>query len=132
MLHRDHWGRGYATEAARAIVTFGFDEMGTRQVSAWCFEANRASARVLEKAGLRLALRTEDVDPVRGQPRIALKYTIGRAAWRGVALNRCPSPTLQAHARTKAALLKLRLTTIGQKSRPSSPSVAHITSVYRS
>jgi RimJ/RimL family protein N-acetyltransferase len=82
MLHRDHWGRGYATEAARAIVGFGFDAMGARQVSAWCFEANRASARVLEKAGLRLALREEDVDPRSGQPRIRLKYAIGREAWR--------------------------------------------------
>jgi RimJ/RimL family protein N-acetyltransferase len=82
MLHRDHWGRGYATEAARAIVRFGFDEMGARQVSAWCFEANRASARVLEKAGLYLVLREEDVDPRSGQPRVNLKYTIGREAWR--------------------------------------------------
>ena len=70
------------TEAARAIVRFGFDEMRARQVSAWCFEANRASARVLEKAGLCLALREEDVDPRSGQPRINLKYTIGREAWR--------------------------------------------------
>jgi RimJ/RimL family protein N-acetyltransferase len=81
MLHRDHWGRGYATEAARAIVRFGFDEMGARQVSAWCFEANRASTRVLEKAGLCLALREEGVDPS-GQPPIRLKYSIGREAWR--------------------------------------------------
>jgi RimJ/RimL family protein N-acetyltransferase len=82
MLHRDHWGRGYATEAARAVVRFGFDQMGARQVSAWCFEANRASARVLEKTGLCLALREEDVDPRSGQPRIRLKYTTGREAWR--------------------------------------------------
>jgi [ribosomal protein S5]-alanine N-acetyltransferase len=82
MLHRDHWGQGYGTEAARAIVRFGFDEMGARQVSAWCFEANRASARVLEKAGLCLALREEDVDPRSALPRISLKYTVGREAWR--------------------------------------------------
>jgi ribosomal-protein-alanine N-acetyltransferase len=78
MLHRDHWGRGYATEAVCAIVRFAFGEMRARQVSAWCFEANRASSRVLEKAGLRLALREADVDPRSGEPRINLKYTIGR------------------------------------------------------
>ena len=79
MLHRDAWGQGYASEAARAIVSFGFDVLGARQVSAWCFAENRASARVLEKAGLHLALRDEDVNPKTGQPRISLKYTILRA-----------------------------------------------------
>jgi RimJ/RimL family protein N-acetyltransferase len=82
MLHRDAWGQGYASEAARAIVGFGFEVLGARLISAWCFEANRASARVLQKAGLLLALREEDVDPKGGLPRISLKYTIGREAWR--------------------------------------------------
>src|SRR5688500_15768409 len=45
MLHRACWGQGYASEAARAIVELGFEVMGARQVSAWCFEGNRASAR---------------------------------------------------------------------------------------
>ena len=78
MLHRDAWGQGYATEAARAIVDFGFETLGATLISAWCFEGNRASARVLEKAGLRLALREEDVDPKTGEPRMSLKYSISR------------------------------------------------------
>jgi len=78
MLHRDTWGQGYASEAARAIVDFGFETLGARQVSAWCFAENRASARVLEQAGLRLELREEDVNPKTGQPRSSLKYTIMR------------------------------------------------------
>ena len=81
MLHRDAWGQGYASEAARGIVAFGFETLGATLISAWCFEANRASARVLEKAGLRLVLREEDIDPKRGQPRMSLKYSIGREAW---------------------------------------------------
>lgn len=80
MLHRDTWGQGYASEAARAIVSFGFETMGARQVSAWCFAENRASARVLEKAGLQLELREEDVNPKTGQPRTSLKYTVRREA----------------------------------------------------
>ena len=66
---------------ARAIVHLGFETLGAALVSAWCFEGNRASARVLEKAGLRLALREEDVDPKTGQPRMSLKYSIGREEW---------------------------------------------------
>jgi [ribosomal protein S5]-alanine N-acetyltransferase len=81
MLNREVWGQGYTTEAARAVVDFGFEVLGARQVSAWCFAGNRASARVLEKAGLRLELREEDVDPKTGQPRMSLKYTIHRREW---------------------------------------------------
>ncbi|MEX0750336.1 MAG: GNAT family protein [Dehalococcoidia bacterium] len=48
-----HWGRGYATEAARAMVAYGFEELKMHRVSSWCIADNVASARVLEKAGLR-------------------------------------------------------------------------------
>ena len=47
------WGHGYATEAARALVDHGFREMGLHRVSSWCIADNRASARVLQRLGLR-------------------------------------------------------------------------------
>ncbi|MEV5829257.1 GNAT family N-acetyltransferase [Spirillospora sp. NPDC052242] len=46
-------GRGYATEAARAIVAFALAEPDVRTVRAGVEPANAASVRVLEKAGLR-------------------------------------------------------------------------------
>ena len=49
-----HWGRGYATEAVRALVKLGFREWRLHRISAWCVADNVGSARVLEKAGLRL------------------------------------------------------------------------------
>ena len=48
------WGLGYATEAARALVDHGFREMGLQRISSWCIADNAASARVLERLGLRL------------------------------------------------------------------------------
>ena len=48
-----HWGNGYATEAARAILAFGFDELKLHRLAAWCIAENTASARVLEKIGMR-------------------------------------------------------------------------------
>ena len=45
------WGCGYATEAARAMVDFGFRELGLRRISSWCIAENVASARVLERLG---------------------------------------------------------------------------------
>ncbi|TQL02616.1 RimJ/RimL family protein N-acetyltransferase [Cellulomonas sp. SLBN-39] len=53
VLHRDHWGRGYATLVARALLRIGFDDLGLARVAATCAPANTASVRVLEKAGLQ-------------------------------------------------------------------------------
>jgi len=53
-LRREAWGRGYATEGARALIRKGFTELGVERVIASTFEANVASRRVMEKAGLRL------------------------------------------------------------------------------
>jgi RimJ/RimL family protein N-acetyltransferase len=46
-----YWGRGYATEAASAVVAFGFETLGLERIWAPRFRANAASARVLEKVG---------------------------------------------------------------------------------
>jgi ribosomal-protein-alanine N-acetyltransferase len=51
-LAPDEWGHGYATEAARAIVAFGFDTLGLHRIAASCVADNAASAHVLEKLGL--------------------------------------------------------------------------------
>ena len=48
-----HWGRGYATEAARAMVRHAFDVLGLHRVEARHMVDNPASARVLEKIGMR-------------------------------------------------------------------------------
>lgn len=50
-LRRDRWGRGYATEAARACVRHGFDKLGLERIVADVDPANAASVRVLEKCG---------------------------------------------------------------------------------
>ena len=47
------WGRGYATEAAIAVVAFGFDTLGLHRIYAHHFGGNTASQRVLEKIGMR-------------------------------------------------------------------------------
>jgi RimJ/RimL family protein N-acetyltransferase len=48
-----YWGQGYATEATRALIQFGFTKLKLHRLWATCDQKNRASARVLEKAGLR-------------------------------------------------------------------------------
>ncbi len=77
------WGQGYATEAARAVVRYGFEGLGLNRIHAHHMTKNPASGRVLEKAGLqregvlRQAIRKwdhfEDV----------VVYSILRQDWRG-------------------------------------------------
>jgi RimJ/RimL family protein N-acetyltransferase len=67
-LRRAVWGRGLATEGARALVAYALDEVGLDRVWAQTMAVNTASRRVLEKAGLR-HVRTFHVrfdDPIPG------------------------------------------------------------------
>lgn len=52
-LRPDHWGYGLASEAAAAIVSFGFRELGARQLVAEVFLSNAGSVRILEKLGFQ-------------------------------------------------------------------------------
>jgi RimJ/RimL family protein N-acetyltransferase len=53
VLARQAWGHGYATEATRALLGFGFERLALHRIWATCDVENRASARVLEKVGMR-------------------------------------------------------------------------------
>jgi len=51
---RPFWNCGYATEAARAVIAFGFEALGLSRIHASHFTRNPASGRVMVKAGMRL------------------------------------------------------------------------------
>jgi RimJ/RimL family protein N-acetyltransferase len=48
-----HWGRGYATEAAEAVVGYGLGALGLNRIYAHHMVRNPASGRVLERVGMR-------------------------------------------------------------------------------
>jgi [ribosomal protein S5]-alanine N-acetyltransferase len=50
---RPYWAQGYATEAAREVLRYAFDELGLARVYAFHFSTNPASGRVLEKIGMK-------------------------------------------------------------------------------
>lgn len=52
-LDNHYWGQNYTTEAAKALLKFGFNELQLHRVWAYCIADNVASARVMEKAGMR-------------------------------------------------------------------------------
>lgn len=51
-LGKDFWGRGYATQAAKASVHFGFEVVGLERIIALALPDNIASRRVMEHCGL--------------------------------------------------------------------------------
>jgi len=78
-----HWGHGYATEAARAIVQFGFAELKVHRIWAWCIADNMASARVLERLGLKLEGRLREKEYFKGRWWDTLMYGILENEWHG-------------------------------------------------
>jgi len=52
MVAKEHWNRGYCTEAARALVGFGFGVLGLNRIQAVHFPRNPASGRVMQKLGM--------------------------------------------------------------------------------
>ncbi len=52
-LDYHYWGYGYATEASRALLEFGFEQLHLHRIWAYCILENTASAHVLKKIGMR-------------------------------------------------------------------------------
>jgi [ribosomal protein S5]-alanine N-acetyltransferase len=75
VLRRDRWGRGYITEAVGLLIGLGF-ELGMHRIEATCHPDNRASARVMEKSGMRYEGRLRHLHHVRGEWRDSLLYAI--------------------------------------------------------
>lgn len=54
-INKNFWGQGIATEAAKAIINFGFNTLNLHSIIARHFEHNPASGRVMQKCGMRYA-----------------------------------------------------------------------------
>jgi len=74
-LARRYWGRGYATEGARAALAHAFTVLGKDHVISLILPGNQRSISVAERLGERLEGRTQ----VMGKE--CLVYGIGREAW---------------------------------------------------
>ncbi|MBQ0983670.1 GNAT family N-acetyltransferase [Streptomyces sp. F63] len=82
-LRQDAWGRGYATEGARALVRAAFTELGVERLFAETMAVNRGSRRVMEKAGL-VYVRTfheEWPEYIEGAEHGEVRYELSRAEW---------------------------------------------------
>jgi len=77
-----HWNKGYATEAARAMLDFGFEALNLHRIWAECVAENVGSARVLEKIGMRQEGRLREKIYLKGRWHDQLIYAILAAEWR--------------------------------------------------
>lgn len=66
-IHPDFWGNGYATEVARELVRFGFDDLKVHKVEAGVATGNVRSVRVLEKIGMTREGLRRKILPIRGE-----------------------------------------------------------------
>jgi len=77
-----YWGQGYASEAASSMIDFGFRELQLHRISSWCIADNAASARVLERLGLRPGGRLRENEHFKGRWWDTLLYGLLVGEWR--------------------------------------------------
>lgn len=61
-LAQERWGQGYMSEAAHAVVVYGFDIVGVAALSSYTYPFNRASQRVLKKCGFSYEARLQQAE----------------------------------------------------------------------
>ncbi|HCA48367.1 MAG TPA: GNAT family N-acetyltransferase [Armatimonadetes bacterium] len=91
-FHRDAWGHGFATEAARVLLRFGFEQLGLHRIHATVDSRNGASIRVLDKIGMRQEGRLREHLMQRGEWRDSFLYAILRREWDATAGAARPNP----------------------------------------
>ncbi|HET7450375.1 MAG TPA: GNAT family protein [Gaiellaceae bacterium] len=78
---RRHQGKGFATEAARAVVDWAFATAGMHRVVGRTEARNAASARVLEKLGMRLEAHFVENEWVKNEWQSELVYSVLDREW---------------------------------------------------
>lgn len=78
----EHQGRGYATEAARLVLAIAFDGVGMHRVVGRLEVRNAASARVLEKIGMRREAELLENEWVKGEWQSEAVYAVLSREWR--------------------------------------------------
>lgn len=79
----EYWGKGYATEAARAVIRYGFSEMRVHRIWSWCVPDNVGSANVLRKVGMRQEGHLRETDYYKGRWWDRLLFGMLESEWKG-------------------------------------------------
>jgi RimJ/RimL family protein N-acetyltransferase len=82
LFHPDHGGRGYATEATRVMLRLGFEDLGLHRIIGRIDARNTASARVLERLGMRREAHFVKNEFVQGEWTDEMVYAMLDEEWR--------------------------------------------------
>jgi RimJ/RimL family protein N-acetyltransferase len=82
VFHPDHAGRGLATEAATAVLDWGFNQFGLHRVYARCHSRNDASARLMTRLGMRQEAHHVESFLFRGEWADRLVFAVLAREWR--------------------------------------------------
>ena len=82
IFHPDHGGQGYATEAARVMLRLGFEELGLHRIIGRVNARNTASARVLERLGMRREAHFIQNEIVKGMWTDEIVFAMLEDEWR--------------------------------------------------
>jgi [ribosomal protein S5]-alanine N-acetyltransferase len=85
LVEPGHWGRGIARCAAGELLRIGFSELHLHRIFATCLPENPASARVLEKLGMRKESYQVANLKIHGVWRDSYLYAILRSEWQATA-----------------------------------------------
>jgi RimJ/RimL family protein N-acetyltransferase len=80
-IQHSDWGHGYATDAARTLITFGFGELGLHRISAAAGPDNAASVAVIKRLGMTYEGRIRDHVFTNGAWRDSLLYSLLASEW---------------------------------------------------
>ncbi len=80
-IHPDYWRQGYATEAAQCLLRFGFATLGLHRIIGQCDPRNTATARVLERIGMRYEGHLRETMLIRDGWRDSLIYNLLEQEW---------------------------------------------------
>ena len=80
-LNKSYWSSGYGTEAARAMISFGFTRLALHRITGRCDPTNIGSNRVLEKAEMSLEGHLREDFPIRGKWYDTMIYAILECEW---------------------------------------------------
>ena len=83
-IHPEHWGQGFATEASRAIIDFGFGRLGANKIEAAHAQWNVASQRVLQKLGLNYVGDNPRGFEKNGQWVAETEYEVDHDSWQSL------------------------------------------------
>lgn len=81
-INPDFQSKGYATEAARGLIQFGFEELSLKVIYATCDTRNTSSFKVMEKLGMKRVGLIKGTKEIKGHIRDSYRYEVLSSEWK--------------------------------------------------